>query len=164
MGRLEYAGHAVIHFADHSYRWIHLKRFSRQGDGPYDDALAELIGSPQYRDHYLSPDSHEHDAGSVHGPYRLDAIYPACFQPISSSEAGEAVRAFCRLDPGPPAAEVLDRVETLVLSPIRDAACYRLRDIPDARHETGWILRDFRELVGIHHDAGQVVLVVMASD
>jgi len=45
--------------------------------------------------------------------------------------------------------QVLDRVETLVLSPIRDAACYRLRDIPDGRHETGWSLRDFGELVGI---------------
>src|SRR6266571_5830744 len=113
MGRLDYSGHVAIHFEDHSYRWIDLKRFSCHPDGRYDEVLAELIGSPQYRDHYLSADSHERDAGSVHGPYRLDAIYPACFQPISPSEAVTVVGEFCGLDPGPPVAEVLDRIAAL---------------------------------------------------
>ncbi len=164
MERLEYASHAIIHFEDHSYRWIDLKRFGWQGNGRCDDVLATLIGRPEYRDHYLSPDTHEQDAGPIHGPYRLDAIYPACFQPISPSEAVAIVGEFCHMDPGPSDSEVRERIDALILLPMRSAECYRLRELPNARHETGEILRDFRELIGISRYAGEVLLVVMASD
>jgi hypothetical protein len=164
MGRLAYASHAIIHFEDRSYRWIDLKRFSWQMNGRNDDVLAELIQRPEYRDHYLSPDSHEQDAGPIHGPYRLDAIYPACFQPISPSEAVATVGEFCDLHPRPPNSGVRDRIDSLVLSPMRSAECYRLRELPDAKHQIGDILSHFRELVGISRDTGEVLLVVMASD
>jgi hypothetical protein len=124
--RLDYAGHVLIPFQDHSYRWIDLKRFSWSGEGPGDAVLGGLIATPEYGDSYLSPDKRGAD---VHGPYDLDAIIPACFQTISPTEAVSTVEEFCSLSPGPPASEVRERTESLVLSPIRSAECYRLREL-----------------------------------
>jgi len=83
---------------------------------------------------------------------------------MSPSEAAGVVQEFCSLDPGPPAVEVRERIESLVLSPMRSAECYRLRELPDARDEAGAVLQEFRELVGISRDAGEVLPVVMAID
>jgi hypothetical protein len=159
--RLGYAAHVLIPFSDHSYRWIDLKRFSWSGEGPGDAVLGGLIATPEYGDSYLSPDKRGAD---VHGPYDLGAIIPACFQTVSPTEAVSTVEEFCSLTPGPPASEVRERIESLVLSPIRSAECYRLRELFHARHELASILWEFREIVGIRRDAKEVLLVVMAID
>jgi hypothetical protein len=160
--RLDHAGHALIPFSDNSYRWIDVKRFSWSGSGTHDAALGGLVGTPQYGDPYLSP---EHAGGEqVHGPYDLDAISPACFQLVSPSEAVSTIEEFCSLSPGPPASDVRQQVESLVLSPMRSAECYRLRELPHARHELGALLQEFREIVGLRRDAKEVLLVVMAID
>ena len=159
--RLDYAGHVLIPFQDHSYRWIDLKRFSWSGESPGDAVLGGLIATPEYGDSYLSPDKRGAD---VHGPYDLDAIIPACFQTISPTGAVSTVEEFCSLSPGPPASEVSERIESLVLSPIRSAECYRLRELPYARHELSYILDEFREVVALRADTRELLLVVMAID
>jgi hypothetical protein len=159
--RLDYAGHVLIPFQDHSYRWIDLKRFSWSGEGPGDAVLGGLIATPEYGDSYLSLDKRGAD---VHGPYDLGAIIPACFQTISPTEAVSTVEEFCSLSPGPPASEVRERIESLVLSAIRSAECYRLRELAHARHELSYILDEFREVVALRADTRELLPVVMAID
>jgi hypothetical protein len=74
------------------------------------------------------------------------------------------VEEFCGLYDAPPRPEVREQVEAVVLSQLAGAKCYRLRDLPDAIHEWGFILLEFRELVVISRVVGMVLLVVMAID
>ena len=161
--RLDYAGHVLIPFSDHSYRWIDLKRFSWSGEGSGDAVLGGLIATPEYGDPYLSVDDKQ-GGKDIHGPYVLDAIIPACFQTVSPTEAVSTVEQFCSLSPGPPAREVRERIESLVLSPIRSAECYRLRELAHARHELSGILDEFREVVALRADTRELLLIVMAID
>jgi hypothetical protein len=160
---LEYTGHTLIPFDDHSYRWFSVKRF--MWDGSDDDAavLAALIGHWRYRDHYAARDSHEEDAGNIHGPYWLAAISPAEFVPVGFAGAAAVVEEFCELFDCTPQSEVREQV-ALVLSWLERSSWYRLRDLPDAIHEWGTVLWEFRELVAIARETGEVLSVVMAID
>ena len=161
---LEYTGHTLILFDDHSYRWFSVKRFTWDGTGDQSAVLAALIGHWRYRDHYAARDSHEQDAGDIHGPYWVAAITPAEFLPVGPEGATALVEEFCGLFDAPPRPEVRGHIEAVVLSQLAGAACYRLRDLPDAIHEWGFVLLEFRELVAISRAAGVVLSVVMAID
>lgn len=161
---LDYTGHTFIPFDDRSYRWFSVKRFTWDGTGDDHSVLAGLIGHWRYRDHYAAPVSHEQDAGNIHGPYWLAAITPAEFESVDPTGAAAVVREFCGLYDAPPRPEVREQVEAVVLSPLAGSACYRLRDLPDAVHEWGSVLLEFREMVAISRSAGEVVSVVMAID
>jgi hypothetical protein len=161
---LEYTGHTLILFDDRSYRWFSVKRFAWQGTGDDTAELAALSGHWRYRDHYASRDSHEQDAGDIHGPYRLAAITPAEFVPVGPDEAAALVEEFCGLYGCPPRPEVREQIATLVLSWLDRSSCYRLRDLPDGLHEWGSVLMEFRELVAISREARELLLVVMAID
>jgi hypothetical protein len=160
----EYTGHTLILFDDHSYRWFSVKRFV--WDGACDDStvLAALIGHWRYRDHYAARDSHEQDAGNIHGPYWAAAITPAEFVNVGPAGAAAVVEEFCGLYDAPPRPEVREQIEAAVLSQFAGAACYQLRDLPDAIHEWGSVLLEFRELAAISRAAGVVLSVVMAID
>lgn len=161
---LEYTGHKLILFDDDSYRWFSVKRFEWDGAGDDSAVLAALIGHWRYRDHYASRDSHEEDAGNIHGPYWLAAISPAEYVGVGPAEAAAVVEEFCGLYDTPPRPEVREQIEAVVLSQFGGAACYRLLDLPDAIHEWGLVLWEFRELVAISRLAGAVLSVVMAID
>src|SRR5262245_45070670 len=107
--------HALVGFDDHSYRWIDVKRFAWDGTGEDHAVLDALISSPRYLDTYLSPDSHEHDAGTVHGPYRVTDISPGDFESMSPAAAQAVVDEFSNLYQSPPAPEVLREIEALIL-------------------------------------------------
>jgi hypothetical protein len=161
---LEYTGHTLIPFDDRSYRWFSVKRFAWDRTGDDTVVLAALIGHWRYRDHYITPDSHEQDAGDIHGPYRLSAITPAEFIPFSPHGAAALVEEFCGLFGRSPRPEVREQIAASVISWLDRSSWYRLRDLPDAIHEWGSVLWEFRELVAISHETGEVLLVVMAID
>ncbi len=161
---LEYAGHTLIPFDDRSYRWFSVKRFAWDGTGDDTAVLAALIGHWRYRDHYASAGSHEQDAGDIHGPYRVAAITPVEFVPVGPEGAAALVEEFCGLYACPPAPEVRERIEASVLSWLGRSSWYRLRDLPAALHDWGWVLMEFRELAAISRAASEVLSVVMAID
>jgi hypothetical protein len=104
------------------------------------------------------------DAGDIHGPYRLAAICPAEFVPVGADGAAALVEEFCGLFGCPPRLDVRDQIAASVLSWLDRSSWYRLRDLPDAVHEWGWVLTEFRELVAICRETGEVLSVVMAID
>jgi len=161
---LECTGHTLIRFDDGSYRWISVKRFVWDGTGDDPAVLAALIGHWRYRDHYMSPDSHEKDAGDIHGPYLVAAITPTEFVPLDQAGAAAVIEEFCGLFDAPPRPEVREQIREVVLSRLGQSSWYRLRDLPEAIHELGCILWEFRELVAISRDDGEVLLVVMGID
>ena len=160
----DYAGNSLISFDDDSYRWLIVKRFAWDGAGDDPEVLAALVGHRRYRDHYAGPNSHEEDAGNIHGPYWLTAITPAKFMSIGPDGATALVEEFCGLFGCPPRPEVREEIGASVLSHFDGAACYRLGDLPDSIHEWGFVLMEFRELVVISREAGEVLSVVMAID
>ena len=164
MRGFEYTGHTLIRFDDHSYRWFSVKRFAWDGAGDDSTVLGALIEHWRYRDHYASPNSHEQDAGDIHGPYRLAAIAPAEFVPVGADEAAALVEEFCGLYDCLPRPEVREQIAASILSWLGRSSWYRLRDLPDALHEWGWVLTEFRELVAISREASEVLSVVMAID
>jgi hypothetical protein len=85
-------GHQLVRFDDHSYCWIDVKRFAWRGEEEDREILAALITSPRDRDTYRSADSHERDAETVHGPYRVAEISPGDFERVPQSRKGPAVR------------------------------------------------------------------------
>ncbi len=163
MVTLEYAGHKLIGFDDSSYRWISVKTFSLYEAGDDTDILAALIGHRRYRDTFCSPDSHEQDAGGIHGPYRLAAITPPAFTRIDPAGGAALVEEFCRLD-NSPLPEVRERIEAEVLSQLAGASCFCLRVLPAAVHEFSSVLWEFRELAAVSRSARVVLSVVMAID
>ena len=156
--------HSLVRFDDHSHRWADIKRFAWSGAEEDRQVLAALIASPPYRDTYVSPDSNERDAGTVHGPYQVTGISPLNFEHVTPEAAEAVVSEFVNLDPSPPTPEVLDEIESLIVARLHGAACYRLRRIAEAEHDWASILWEFRELVAISRDRSEVVLIVMAID
>jgi hypothetical protein len=160
---LTYADHTLIRFDDHSYRWVDVKRFTWDGCGTDEATLSALIGHSRYRDIYITADSHEHDSETIHGPYRVAEITANSFDAIEPKAALAVVEEFCALDSSPPRPDVQGRIQSAV-SALHEAACYRLRELPHAVHEFGFVLWEFRELVAINRSTGAVFLVVMAID
>jgi hypothetical protein len=156
--------HALVRFDDHSYRWIDIKRFPWDGLGEDRAILASLISSLYYRDTYISPDSHEYDSETVHGPYRVADISPGDFEGLTPEAAKAVVDEFSGLYQSPPGPEVLREIESLVLPLFRVAAWYRLRHLPHAEHEWASVLWEFRELVALSREDREIVLIVMAID
>ncbi|AMV36906.1 hypothetical protein [Planctomyces sp. SH-PL62] len=156
--------HALVRFYDDSFRWIDVKRFAWDGVGEGESVLDSLLNSPHYRDTYISDDPHLSRSETIHGPYRVAEITPGDFESISPTAARAVVDEFSNLYQSPPAPELLQEIESLVLPRLHGAACYQLRPVENAEHELAGILEEFRELVAISRVAGEVALIVMAID
>jgi len=140
------------------------QRFTWDGTGDDTAVIAALIGHWRYRDHYTSPDSQEEDAGDIHGPYLVAAITPTEFVPLDQAGAVAGIEEFCGLFDIPPRSEVREQISEIVLSRLGRSPWYRFLDLPEAIHQLGCILFEFRELVAILRDDGEVLLVVMGID
>jgi hypothetical protein len=165
-GRLDYVGSDFYNFEDPTYRWIDVKRFSIDGLVEDREVVAALLEHVRYRDHYTSGDSQDIDSGTLHGPYRLDAIAPDAYEPITENQAAAAIAEFAHLYGEEPPEGVSTRIEAGLDPLVRSAeGRYRLRQLPDdARHELSWILWEFRELLLINVAKQCAALVVMAID
>ena len=86
------------------------------------------------------------------------------FVPVGPDGAAALVEEFGGLDGCPPRPEVREQIAASVLSWLDRSSWYRLRDLPDALHEWGWVLMEFRELVAMPREASEVLSVVMAID
>ena len=80
----------------------------------------------------------------------------------SSSVVTALVDGFYRLHDRPPPPAVRARIEAAI-GPLGTAACYRLREQPDAVL-VGGVFLDFQELVGIDRAGRTVLLVVLAAE
>ncbi|MGC1275811.1 MAG: hypothetical protein WBC44_19060, partial [Planctomycetaceae bacterium] len=165
---IEFIDHSQINFADATYRWIVLKRFSFSDDSmEHRTLLDSLIRCRWYRDHYASADSHEHDSKTIHGPYRLSEITAESFEAVTAAEAGSVVDEFCNLDEfeSPPTDAVKRQIATQITVRIDTAASiFRLRQLDGAKHDWGDVLWEFRELVTISRTEHELGLIVMAID
>jgi hypothetical protein len=153
---------------DGYYDWVNIKHFTvRPSAGPADSALDSLTKHVRFRDNYAEKDSHERDSVEIHGPYKLASISPASFEPVSAEAARETLRSFVMLYGTP--AEHADRLHVMeaATSATLTAAdeIYRLGVLGEAaRHDWGWVVRDFTELVAIDRTAGRLSLIVAAQD
>jgi hypothetical protein len=164
LASLEYAGYTFIGFEDRSYRWVTVKRFTCDPAANDETLLAALVGHWRYRDNFLSLNSHEDDTQTVHGPYWVTEISTSSFERIEPDVAAAVVEEFCGLYDSPPRPEVREQVHSVVMPSLQQSVCYRLRDLPHAIHEYGFVLMEFRELVLVNRGTAELLSVVMAID
>lgn len=162
---IEFTGEELLKLEGGLYLWIAIKRFHLPAaeTSPL-EALGLLIRHPQYRDHYISPDS-QSDTGTAHGPYLLSSISVESFDPVRTADATAVLDGFLSLYGGPGeegAAGIRAQIQ-----PLLDAATqvYRLRDLgSDAHHDAGWVLDDYNELVSVDLPGRSLTLLVAAGD
>lgn len=164
-GILTFVDTCFVNFEDSTYRWVDIKRFSVASAMTSDEAILEaVIRTPQYRDHYTTPDS-QSDTGTLHGPYLLSCIAASVFEKCGRDRGLEVMREFSHLFDVQPSPDVRGELDTLVFEPLAAAsAVFRLKELSDAQHEFGWVLDEFRELIVISADRTEVVLLVAAID
>lgn len=169
---IEFAGQALINFrhhafdqpSHHGYRWVDIKRYRVLGGPAADEHLLRaLIDDDQFADGYAGAGA-EPSLG-IHGPYRLDGITPAAYEPVDAAVAVSVIDAWARQFGDLPGS-LADALEAQLYAPARQAVSrYRLGDLdPDARHEWAGIHIDFHELVIMDLAADTVLLAVAADD
>ena len=163
---LSFTGRGFINFRDCSFRWVVSKRFEfTPAIASDEEILAALIEHREYRDQYTSEASHEHDTGTIHGPYLIERISPASFDRISAREANETVESFCNLNGVPPPGPIQERVAAEVRAIFATAdTLYQLRSLPEATHEASFVLWEYREIAVICRSDSSLILHVMAID
>jgi hypothetical protein len=163
---LTFSGRNFINFQDRSYRWIASKRLEfAPAIASDEEILAALIEHREYRDQYASEDSHEHDSGTIHGPYLIERMSPASFEKLDARKASETVDSFCSLNAYLPPESIQERIISDVKAGFATAdALYRLRNLPEATHEASFVLWEYREIAVICRSDSSLVLHVMAID
>lgn len=153
-----------IAFHDGTYRLIRQKQYRWEpGQNSTDrDALASLIAHPSYEDTFLGQGPRPHGHGT-HGPYRLERVTTDSFERFDAATAAGGLRSWTT-DHGPTPDPLRERVED-VYSLIENApSCFRRALIDADRHDLGWILTRFHELVLVDRSAGSVILIVAYLD
>lgn len=144
--------------------WVSVKRFSlaRQVSGI--EALASLIGHPDYLDFYTG-DHVEGRAQDGHGPYRIDALEVVKFTLVSPANALSEVRSWLgKLYEGQEPAGTSRSVLEWITPHLSTDPLYVLGSLSNADwHETGWVVggSGFHEWVAVT-EAGLELIV--ASD
>ncbi|GAA0847119.1 hypothetical protein ACFQVD_43920 [Streptosporangium amethystogenes subsp. fukuiense] len=165
MEQLAFTSTTLVNFKDRTYRWVDVKHFRIVPGQDDEPLLTALLSHQLYRDDYLGPDSWK-DGGSVHGPYRLDALSTASFEGVDAETASATIRTWADRYTDLPETVAHD-LESEVYRLIRAAtSLYRLRDLDEADRDDdlGWILGDFHELVLIDRNEGSLAVVVASDD
>jgi hypothetical protein len=162
---LEYLGDDFVNFKDGSYGWVHMKRFRLPPGVTSQTALQLLLGHVRYRDFYTGANPHEEPSEREHGRYWLDRITTDSFEPVDEEAALNTIAAFVAAV-GAVGPNVVASLESTVYPLIRAMPVrFRLRDLGDEDvHEWGWVLAHFNELVLVDPSAGQLALLVAATD
>ncbi len=161
-----HVGRELVLLRNGAYEWVDIKRFwlpARLTDPAV--ALQLLMESPRYRDHYTSATSQDEDAGDIHGPYRLDQLVPASYDPIDEGTALRTIQDFVG-DATHLSVDLQADLDFRVHRQIRKMPVrYRLRDFEnDALHDFGWVLGRYTELVVMDLDQHELLLIVAAGD
>jgi hypothetical protein len=165
---LTFVSHDMVHFGDY-YTWVDLKYFAIQPEASDVSLLTSLIAHTQYHDHYAGQDPTEQTHHSLHGPYRLDAITPGLFQPVSVEAARDELRRWVEswVVPEEDGPEIDARLTAEVLPKLAGDAIFRLPDIREgAEHDWGWVVGQsgFHETVAIDRAAEMLTLIVASDD
>ncbi|HEY5248772.1 MAG TPA: hypothetical protein VIJ15_10040, partial [Dermatophilaceae bacterium] len=154
-GELPYLGADVIRFADLSFRWIDVASFSLTDSTEADAViLARMISSARFADTHDGPRELWEPGSHAHGPYRLDYVSVADYEPLTADEAKAYIGEFIWQPEDTPGLTVIGsrhiapegkapaEIEALVGAMIERAdTVYRLRDLDqDAKHEGGDVL------------------------
>lgn len=149
-----------------TFCWVDIKRFVIDDDGSDEDLLATLIRHRQYQDHYAGQDPTQQAQHNLHGPYRLEAITPAVFEPSTPEQAREIIQSWAD-NPQPQPPHIRHRVEQRVYPLLSSGTLYRLPDLrATAQHEWGWVVgfAGFHEFVAIDRAAATLTLIVASDD
>jgi hypothetical protein len=163
--QLVYQGEVFINFRS-SRQWVSIKLFTLP-DADIDDwaALDLLLGHVRYRDSYSG--THQKDMKTIHGPYRLDAITPDSFSPVSSPDTEALLRTWAEYNKPLPD-DNRAAMERELYPRIRDATSrYQLADLRQtAEHDWGYVVgtTGFHEFVLIDRQAGILALAVASDD
>ncbi|HEX3425599.1 MAG TPA: hypothetical protein VHT30_05670 [Acidimicrobiales bacterium] len=162
---LEYRDRIFIKLGGGTYRWVDLKRFGLTSDVDDLTALRLLTRHVRYRDHYTSEDSSELDSGNLHGPYWVDHIDEASFEPTLAKSAVARLREWAN-EWGSPDEKNLAELDRTVYPIIETAtSVYLLPNLRErAQHEWGRVLGDFLEFVVIDRTDQTLVMVVASDD
>lgn len=163
-----FVSHDMVHFGSY-FTWVNFKYFAIQPGTPDLLLVASLISSQQYHDHYAGQDPTDQTHHSLHGPYRLEAISPEVFEPISRQAAREDLQAWVSswVDHDEDGPEVEARLDAEVLPKVDGDSLLRLPNLREhAEHEWGWVVggNGFLELVIINQDAAMLTLLVASDD
>ncbi len=172
---LEYLGRTHISNAVLWPGWIDVREFRFPATTAPVQALQALIGHWRYRDGYDSPGSDsEPDSRMFHGPFKIARLSVEKYQSISADDARILFQTFVwdgfqdNLEHGRIAESDYPTLAAWV-APLYAAidGCeyrYHLAATEDERHELGWIVNPFHELVLINPAVGQLTLAVAAID
>ena len=161
--RLTHCGELFVNFANGTFQWVDVQRFSVAAGVGDREALALLISDGRYGCDYAGgapgqdPDRH--------GPYWRERITPDAFDLTDADAEEHRLRAWAGQH-----AELSNRLrselEVALYGPLRAAdRVYRLRDLGEAAfHDWGGVHLSFHELALIDRAAGTLALVVAADD
>lgn len=162
---LVYQGEVFINFRT-SRQWVVVKLFTLPPDADDHEVLTLLIRHVRYRDSYASREFK--DAKTIHGPYRLDAITPEVFSPVSAEDAEALLRTWAEYAAPLPESRRKDMEKELYPRIRAATARYQLADLRDtAEHDWGSAVGSdsgFHEFVLIDRCAASVALVVASDD
>lgn len=165
---LTVTGRKFLGLSDGSYRWFDLKQFTFPARANLEahEVIDALLASQEYRDDYLSPDSHERDCGAKHGPYNVERLQPSDFLPITESDFAAVIREFTLLHDQMLELGELSQIDQLSACLVDDdSQMFQLRKLSkDDWHEYGDVLWEFRELLSINIECQSLQLLVMAID
>jgi hypothetical protein len=163
-GSLVYQGEVFIKFRT-SRQWVLIKLFALPPNADDRELLALLIRHVRYRDSYAAPDFK--DAKTIHGPYRLNAITPETFFPMSAADAEALIRTWADYTV-PLTDDDRAAMEREVYPRIQGATSrYQLSDMRDtAQHDWGYVVGSdgFHEFVLINRQANSLALLVATDD
>jgi hypothetical protein len=161
---LVYQGEVFIKFRT-SRQWVLIKLFALPPNADDRELLALLIRHVRYRDSYAAPDFK--DAKTIHGPYRLNAITPETFFPVSAADAEALIRTWADYTV-PLTDDDRAAMEREVYPRIQGATSrYQLSDMRDtAQHDWGYVVGSdgFHEFVLINRQANSLALLVATDD
>lgn len=150
----------LLHMGRGWFHWISAKSYTAPHPIDAAEVLRLLIADQTFRDTYTGDNGHP----PVHAIYEIDAISVDSYEPITKDQALTTIDAYCARFEMPQ--EETGGLQRSVMQPIRNASdIFRIRDLGDtARHEAGWILDDYDEIIALNRQTGSTTMIVMGGD
>jgi hypothetical protein len=153
------------------FGWLDATRYVEPPDTarlPAEERLRRLVSSREYRNNFAESESWRKDPGPIHGPFRIEAILPACFKDISLPELQRRVQVRLTSPEFRPIADVhqRDQVDRLLHKVAAEARqCFYLNlDLQDRtrQHNHSFVHLLFDEYVVLAENA--LWLLVIGHD
>ncbi|MFB8004003.1 hypothetical protein [Nocardia sp. NPDC056000] len=149
-----------------TYHWVRLETFRFGSARLVSELLSALIAHPRYRDTFATEFAGQ-GTHLLHGPYRVEHISAATFEPITSLSARKLLQDWANNAGVPVSPEVQAELDTRVFPLLESPMLFQLPDLrPDAQHDWGEVVGvdGFHEIVAIDEGDHVLVLIVAADD